>query len=164
MVVDLRRYFQADGAVEALSFVLDFSGVELGGVKPFCAPVKVEAGLRSFAGSVELRAEVGYTLQMPCDRCAETVTRTYAKNFFHILVRELEGEEDGGDIIPVPEEKIDLGQLLLEDVLLDMPAQYLCRDDCKGLCPKCGKNLNEGPCGCYQPEVDPRLEVLRQLL
>ena len=164
MEIDLRRFLKADGTEDAVSCELDFSGVELGGVKPFCAPVKAKVRLKSFAGSVELRARVEYTLAMPCDRCAETVSKEYAKDFFHILVKELEGEEDGGEVISVPEEKLDLDQLLLEDVLLDMPGQFLCREDCKGLCPQCGKNLNEGFCGCYQPETDPRLEVLRQLL
>lgn len=164
MAIDLRKYFQSDGAEETVRQGLDFSGVELGGVKPFCAPVKVEARLKSFAGSVELGLGVDYTLKMPCDRCAEEFARDYHKEFSHILVRELESEEDADELIPVPEEELDLERLVLEDLLLDMPGQFLCREDCKGLCPKCGKNWNEGPCGCYEPEVDPRLEVLRQLL
>ena len=79
-------------------------------------------------------------------------------------MRELENGEDADELIPVPEEKLDLEGLVLEDVLLDMPGQFLCKEDCKGMCPQCGKNWNEGPCGCYKPETDPRLEVLRQLL
>ena len=64
----------------------------------------------------------------------------------------------------VPEEKLDLQELVLEDLLLDMPGQLLCKEDCKGLCHLCGKDLNEGPCTCGEPATDPRLEVLRQLL
>ena len=133
--------------------------MELGGAKPFCAPVRVRARLRGFAGSVELFARVEYTMSMPCDRCAEPVTREYTKEFSHTLVRE-----DTGEFITVPDERLDLDALVLEDLLMDMPGQYLCREDCKGLCPSCGKNWNEGPCKCGAPQVDPRLEVLRQLL
>ncbi|MEY8311941.1 DUF177 domain-containing protein [Oscillospiraceae bacterium 42-9] len=164
MAMDLRRFFQSDGAEETVRQGLDFSGVELGGVKPFCAPVEVKARLKGFAGSVELELGVRFTLRMPCDRCAVEVAREYQKHFFHVLVRELENGEDADELIPVPEEKLDLEGLVLEDVLLDMPGQFLCKEDCKGLCPQCGKNWNEGPCGCYKPETDPRLEVLRQLL
>ena len=163
MVIDLRRLFQTDGMEEIHTGELDFSGMELGGVKPFCVPVRVQAGLKSFAGAVDLTAKVTYTLRMPCDRCAETVVREYARTFTHTLVRESQ-EEDAGELIPVPDERLDLGSLLLEDILLDMPGQFLCKEDCKGLCPSCGKNWNQGPCQCGAPQVDPRLEVLKQLL
>lgn len=162
MEIDLKKLFQEDGAVERRDCELDFSGVELGGAKPFCAPVRVSARLRGFAGSVELNARVEYTMSMPCDRCAEPVVREYTKEFSHRLVRE--SQEDTGEFITVPEERLDLDGLVLEDMLMDMPGQYLCREDCKGLCPSCGKNWNEGPCKCGAPETDPRLEVLRQLL
>lgn len=162
MEIDLRRLFQEDGARERCQCELDLSGVELGGAKPFCALVKVEARLRGFAGSVELYLRVEYTVSMPCDRCAELVVRDYTKEFFHTLVRE--SREDTADFITVPDERLDLDSLVLEDLLMDMPGQYLCREDCRGLCPSCGKNWNEGPCKCGEPQVDPRLEVLRQLL
>ena len=170
MEIDLRKLFQGEddpdrrsgGAERRCECELDFSGVELGGVKPFCAPVKVTARLRGFAGSVELQARVEYTMSMPCDRCAELVVRDYTKEFSHTLVRET--EEDTADFITVPDERLDLDSLVLEDLLMDMPGQYLCKEDCKGLCPSCGKNWNEGPCKCGAPQTDPRLEVLRQLL
>lgn len=169
MEIDLRKLFQGEDGFDRNSngvierqYELDLSGVELGGAKPFCAPVKVRARLRSFAGSVELNAVVEYTMSMPCDRCAEPVTREYTREFSHTLVRE--SREDTGEFITVPDERLDLDALVLEDLIMDMPGQYLCREDCKGLCPSCGKNLNEGPCECGEPQVDPRLEVLRQLL
>ncbi len=163
MVIDLKKLFQADGSQQEVRCGLDFSGVELGGAKPFCAPVKVLAQLKSFAGAVSLELQTEYRLSMPCDRCAEIFTRDEAKAFFHTLVREVQNEEDG-ELILVPEEKLELDKLVLEDILLDMPGQFLCRKDCKGLCHLCGKNLNEGPCGCGAPQGDPRLQVLRQLL
>lgn len=162
MEIDLRKLFQEDGAIARHECELDFSGVELGGAKPFCAPVRVQARLRGFAGSVELRFRAEYTMSMPCDRCAETVVRDYAKEFSHTLVRE--SREDTGELITVPDERLDLDGLVLEDLLMDMPGQYLCREDCKGLCPSCGRDLNRGPCGCKESGTDPRLEVLRQLL
>ena len=64
----------------------------------------------------------------------------------------------------VPEERLDLDQLLTEDILLDMPSKFLCRPDCKGICPVCGKNRNLEDCSCQQREVDPRLAALQSLL
>ena len=59
--------------------------------------------------------------------------------------------------------EIDLDEILVTNFVLDMETKFLCREDCKGLCPKCGKNLNLGPCGCGK-EIDPRFAVLEQLL
>ena len=60
-------------------------------------------------------------------------------------------------------EELDIDDLLETAFILDMESKSLCRPDCKGLCPKCGKDLNDGPCGC-RPDIDPRLAVLEQLL
>ena len=85
--------------------------------------------------------------------------------FFHVLVSELSDEEDeDGQFVLVPDESLDLEQLLTEDILLDVPSKFLCSPDCKGLCPVCGKNLNQGDCGCKQDTVDPRLAILKSLL
>ena len=164
VIIDLKRFFQADGLSESFSHELDLSGMELGGVKPFCAPVKTSSRLTAFGGSVLLQAETAYTLTMPCDRCFETVSRTFTPCFSHTLVRELSSQEEDGDWILVPDGKLDLDGLLQEDILLDLPVKFLCREDCKGLCPTCGQNLNEGSCGCTQREVDSRLAVLQRLL
>lgn len=162
MTVDLKNYFL--GQSGTLEYELDLSGLELGGVKPFCAPLQVEASFQGLAGSVELSARVRYTMEMPCDRCGEQVRREYAREFFHVLVREISNEQDDDAFVAVPDERLDLDELLREDVLLDLPSKFLCSPDCKGLCPKCGKNLNEGPCGCTKREIDPRLEILKSLL
>lgn len=162
MILDLKRYFL--GEEDTLACELDLTGLELDGVKPFCAPVKVSVRLRGLAGSVLLNAHLLYTVTMPCDRCCETVSRECARDFSHVLVRELSDEQDSDAYIAVPEERLDLDELLREDILLDMPVKFLCSPDCRGLCPRCGKNLNEGDCGCDRRETDPRLAVLKELL
>lgn len=162
MVIDLKKYFQ--GQQDTLRYELDLSGLELGGVKPFCAPVKVEALCRGFAGSVLLELHARYTVSMPCDRCCQTVTQEWERNFSHTVVRQLSDEQDDDSYVVAPEERLDLDELVREDILLDMPTKFLCAPDCKGLCPKCGKNLNQGPCGCGDREIDPRLAVLKELL
>ena len=57
----------------------------------------------------------------------------------------------------------DLAGLLWEEFVLALPVRPLCKPDCKGLCPDCGKNLNEGSCSCVRDEGDPRLAALRGL-
>jgi uncharacterized protein len=60
-------------------------------------------------------------------------------------------------------EKIDLTDLVREQILLDLPTQILCQEDCKGLCQKCGANLNEVNCNCEENEIDPRWSALKNL-
>jgi uncharacterized protein len=58
---------------------------------------------------------------------------------------------------------LDLTPLLREEIILDTPMGVLCRPDCAGLCPNCGKNLNDGPCDCDRETIDPRLAALKTL-
>ena len=167
MTIDLRKYFRGEDLPGSgvLECQLDLSGMELGGVKPFCAPVRVRAELKGSPGSVELRGKACYAMTMPCDRCFELTTQERELSFFHVLVRALSDEEDdNGELVVVPDDQLDLDQLLTEDILLDVPSKFLCSPGCKGLCPTCGKNLNQGPCGCERDTVDPRLAVLKDLL
>ena len=65
--------------------------------------------------------------------------------FFHVLVRELSDEEnDDGEFVVVPDEMLDVDQLVTEDILLDLPSKFLCSPNCKGLCPRCGMELYPG--------------------
>ncbi len=164
MIVDLKRFFLHDTPWETMELDLDFSEVEELGRPIFLPGARAQVELKGLAGSVSVKAHVAYTLEKPCDRCGALTRKTYTGTFTHILVREFSGgEPDGGEYVLVPDCKVDLAGLLREDVLLDLPWKFLCREDCKGLCPRCGKNLNEGPCTC-SPEVDPRMEALRELL
>ncbi len=163
MIIDLKKYFLSESLADTIEYELDLSSVEINGVKPFSVPVNVKVTLRGFAGSVVLKAQVHYTVVAPCDRCCEETALRKAVDFSHILVREL-GEEDSDEYLFVPEARLDLDELLTEDILLDLPGKFLCKEDCKGLCPRCGANLNLGKCSCEPEETDPRLEALRALL
>jgi len=79
---------------------------------------------------------------------------------------ELDGTEVADDDLGLAEysgDEIDLGQMMREQFYLALPMKPLCRPDCKGLCPVCGKNRNRETCSCESTWVDPRFEVLRNL-
>ena len=79
------------------------------------------------------------------------------------LASSIEGE-DSDTILLVPDMKLDLDDFLYTEVIVNLPLKHLCSEDCKGLCAKCGKDLNEGDCGCPKKEIDPRLAILQKLL
>ena len=78
--------------------------------------------------------------------------------FFHLAVGEVEEKYFIYD-----NDTLEITDIIRESILAVLPLKILCKDDCRGLCPKCGKNLNQGQCDCDLHEVDPRLAILAKL-
>ena len=97
-----------------------------------------------------------------CDRCGKRFDRVKDLPLDAALTANPE-EDDDPEIFPLEGDAIDLDEVLSTCFVLDMEAKCLCRDDCAGLCPTCGADLNLGQCNCQQPR-DPRMAVLEQLL
>ncbi len=110
-----------------------------------------------------MSAALTYRYSAPCDRCASPTERELTENVYHVLVSELDGEETE-EMVLLDDLCLDLAELVRTDLILSFPTKYVCSKECKGLCPVCGKNRNEGDCGCAQGTVDIRLEKLKQLL
>lgn len=114
------------------------------------------------AGALTLRGTLSAAMRCVCDRCAAEFDREVSYPLDVPLASELQDEENP-DYFLLEGDELDLEELLETVFILNMDTRFLCRDDCKGLCSRCGKNLNEGPCDC-RTESDPRLAVLEQLL
>ena len=99
----------------------------------------------------------------PCDRCGKNATKNHGINIKRVLVSQLADKTDD-EIIEVPDLQLDVSELAVTEIVLSLPMKHLCKEDCKGICQTCGKDLNDGPCDCNHAQVDPRLEVLAQLL
>ncbi len=121
-------------------------------------------------GTIEKRQELftvtGYvdvTLQMVCDRCM----RTFEYPLHAMLDDQFSNSEqellEDEDIKRVTKSSIDLSDSILESIAMAMPMKALCEDDCKGMCLKCGANLNENTCKCDRADIDPRLEALKDI-
>ncbi|MBV9661439.1 MAG: DUF177 domain-containing protein [Acidimicrobiales bacterium] len=129
------------------------------------AEVEADAILDSVDGGVEVTATVAAPWASECRRCLKPVT-----GVLRAQVREMyrprgfgEQTDDDDETYPLGGEQLDLGPLVRDAILLELPIAPLCRPDCRGLCPTCGADLNEGPCGCPPPAGDPRWQVLDRL-
>jgi len=117
---------------------------------------------------IRLRGRLSAGLELQCARCLEPVP----KRDFELLYRPL-GADAGRDELSVTDAEAEIGYyqgegLLLEDVLreqllLALPLKVTCREDCKGLCPQCGKNLNQEQCSCSTEVEDPRWAALKDV-
>ena len=117
------------------------------------ADIKIVGEVEDVGKSYVVRGRIECKKNFTCDRCLTQATA----NQVHDFDEEFDKSEAVDDLLDVTE--------LLRDVLLaGQPIKNLCKADCKGLCPKCGANLNEGECGCDRFIADPRLAVLKQLV
>ncbi len=134
----------------------------------FDTPMHVEGTITNTAGYIRMLLTLSVSYTAPCARCLEDVSGSFSFDVERTVVTQAiaaDLSEDRIDELVVVEDGfLSLDELLTECLELSLPFRFLCSEDCKGLCPKCGKNLNDGPCDCEEKEVDPRLEPLRRLL
>lgn len=163
MLFELKSVFQNEGEEKKVNYKLDIADIDIDGVFPFRTPIDVTATAKNRASLVSLTIRACFSYSRSCDRCSTDFTREMDMLFEHKLAQTL--VDDGNDdYIETPDFKLELDDIVISDILLSLPQKNLCKDDCKGLCQICGKNLNEGDCSCDKCEIDPRLEMLKQFM
>lgn len=153
MIIDLKQLYNVVG--ERLSLDCTVDREKLDSVKgySFSDPITIKGAAVNRAGIVMLDFKADFTLHACCDRCLTEFERGFSFEFSHILVRSLNSSGDEYDDYVVTEsDKLDMDELALTDCLLQLPSKMLCKEDCKGLCPVCGTDLNENKCDCCEAE------------
>ena len=164
MRLELRDIVHSPGATLQFSDSVDLSDLCYGNSYPVSEPVHVEGTVRNTADVLMMKGMITTCIHGVCDRCAADFTRDVEIPIDVVLVNELADEENEDEwVFPLEANTADLEDIVRTVFVLNMDSKLLCKDDCAGLCCKCGKNLNEGPCAC-QKEVDPRFAALKQLL
>ena len=132
----------------------------------------VVSGTTSRLGSrYYLEATVAARLTAPCSRCLKEYKHPIDAGFKLVLQRgahhappESVAEDDYVQLDERTEYAYDIFPRVREAIVIELPIRYLCDEECRGLCPQCGADLNEGDCGCDRTEADPRWDGLRKLL
>jgi uncharacterized protein len=124
----------------------------------FSSPVKAVLQLTSTAGAILVQGSVQASVQLNCARCLEPFTLKLEAPFEEIYYHEGKGEEEW---IPFSGSVIDFEPEIVKTIYLEVPMKAVCREECRGLCPQCGKNLNTSECNCSQGDLDPRLAKLQ---
>lgn len=162
MLFDVKPILHTPGRQLEFRFELDLSDVEFSGRYPVSRPVAVSGSVRNTAGILELELTARSTLDAVCDRCGKAFSQEKEISYGCLLAEELQNE-DNDEIVLLEDGCVDVGDLARTAFILGMDTKTLCSEDCKGLCPRCGADLNLGPCSCKK-ETDPRLAVLAKLL
>ena len=162
MSINLRELIRTPGARLSFRRELSCERLSFPAVLSYLEPPVGEGEISNSADLLTLCGHIRAVMRCACDRCAREFDKTVDFPADVRLAAELEDEEDP-DYYLLNGDELDIDDLLESVFILGMDPQILCRDDCKGLCPRCGADLNEGGCRC-QAESDPRLAVLEQLL
>jgi uncharacterized protein len=163
--------FQEEFAPGAIDFGLEVQQAGILRASGRAQLVEEQHGKNHVVKDIRLKGELSAKFRMVCARCLEAVTEPLTREF-ELLYRPL-GTDAGREEISVTAAEAEIGYyegegVLLEDVLreqvlLGVPLKAICRQDCKGLCAHCGKNLNEETCSCEEPVEDPRWSALKEI-
>ena len=128
----------------------------------FSEPVVIKGVLTNTKKGILFEADGNTEAVYLCSRCLERVKVPIQFNINEMFypAGSVENEKEAETFC---DDEMDLTDVIQRSILENLPMKVVCKEECKGLCPKCGKNLNEGDCDCNDTEFDPRLESLRTL-
>ena len=164
MLLGLSKIIDCPGATVPFTTSVDLRDLQYGNTYPVTELVQAEGTVRNTAGVMVMTGSIHTTIHGVCDRCAEDFHREVNFPIDVVLVTELANEENEDEwVFPLEGDSADLDDIVRTVFVLNMDSKLLCKPDCKGICCRCGKNLNRESCTC-QKELDPRFAALKQLL
>ena len=163
MKLNLREIIEIPGGSAAFSRELETDDLDFPSIVRYLSAPRAEGRIFNEAGVLRLEGEIRSEMLCICDRCACEFPCEKTTPLSAVIVEKNDDNADDPELFFLDGDEIDLDEILSTLFILDMDSKFLCREDCKGLCPRCGKNLNLGPCGCGK-QTDPRFAVLEQLL
>ena len=164
MLLGLSKIIDCPGASVPFETSVDLSDLRYGTSFPVSEPVMASGVVRNTAGVLMMTGSITTCIHGICDRCASEFDRDIDFPIDVVLVTELANEENEDEwVFPLEGDSADLDDIVRTVFVLNLDSKLLCNEDCQGLCHRCGKNLNDGPCNC-QKELDPRFAALKQLL
>ncbi len=163
MKIQLSKFISVPKYEETVEASIDMDEIKLTGVS---YPIRTRTGFPVLIQNrgkdkVVLKFETEVVLGIPCSRCLEEIPYPVSiKVMEEIDFGHMEEEEE----FPYLEDKVlDLDMLIFDEIVPKLPTRVLCREDCKGLCPVCGTNLNEKECGCDRKVADPRMAAIQDI-
>ena len=168
MLLNLTDVFTSEGKVKELSVpyeekTFSYMGNEYEIKGDTVADMKLS---NIGTGTVLVEGSVTALMIIPCDRCLEEVSTEIPLEIERKLDMKLTDEDRVNDLDEssyLTGMDLDVDRLVYLEVLMSWPLKVLCREDCKGICSQCGKNLNDGPCGCVEEPKDPRMAAISDI-
>ncbi len=169
MIVDLITIKDASGTFD---FQIEPAEIDLESeTAKVSEAVRVRGKIKKGIAQADVIGEIATTVTVECTRCLQPVEKplifpfnaAFVTQEFYTREKEAEVNLDDLEVSIYEGDKIDLNELAREQILLNLPEQVFCREDCLGLCEKCSANRNLIDCKCEKKEIDPRWAALRNL-
>ena len=150
--INIRSLLERPNERKPISVQIDAETAALYGLH--CAQLpQMDGLLENRAGVLMLTYTLRCVLLCECDRCLAETKQEISTEFTHVIVTETASEQNDAEYLLAPDAMLDLAETAMTDLRLSLPTKTLCKPDCLGLCPLCGKNRNEGACDCAEGEV-----------
>lgn len=169
MKLDISKYITAENMKDIESVDIDMTELDnyqgtfpIIGHEPFELTVEVASNKKIYiTGETEVRVSI------PCDRCLEDVEVSIPVQIDRSFPKEPEevevlSDEDEESLELVEDSAFDVDEAVKRELLINWPAKVLCQENCKGICQKCGTNLNTGSCNC-EADIDPRMSIFAEV-
>ncbi|OPY59396.1 MAG: hypothetical protein A4E55_00233 [Pelotomaculum sp. PtaU1.Bin035] len=159
--VEMLKRVQGDPC--RFDFLAELPPFELQGKNlSFPGPVKASLVVNSTGSALAVEGEVSGKLSLTCDRCLEHFDYSFEVPIKENYTRSTEG--GGDEVVSFAGDILDITPEVIKSIILSLPMKAICREDCRGLCPSCGCNLNKDRCDCGKEDTDLRLSVLKDLI
>lgn len=165
MLINLTDVFTSEGKVKKVSLPYEKESFSYGGSDyPIAEKSEINLSFTNIGtGSLLVEGVFFLTLMMPCDRCLQNVEVPITVEFSHKVLSPEKDTAEEEEQSFMSGYELDVDVLINNEILINMPVKVLCREDCKGICPVCGRNQNEGECGCDTFVPDPRMAAIKDI-
>ena len=164
MTIDVSQIIKITGARIDICNDIDLQVADfLGGSYKFPNPLKAEGEIYNNGKSLTLSVHITGKMETECARCLKPIEVDVDYTVHELLSRAEDNSGTDDDII-IDGYEVDIDAIAADNFIMNISGKYLCSDDCKGLCPTCGHDLNEGECGCDNEYIDPRWQALADII
>lgn len=166
MIINISEILKVYGGEISVDGDISLSDINfLGEDFVFETPLHIKGNIVNNGKALELNAVCTGIVKVHCARCMKELDQDVnfkVKEFF--VQSDGENDDDNEDVVFFEGYNIDVKDIVVNHFLMNVSGKYLCSEDCKGLCPKCGADLNLGDCGCKNDDIDPRWAALADIM
>ena len=161
MILDLSQVLTNPGASLDIDASTNIGDVALNGQNiHFIRPIELKGTVKNISGLIYLDLKCKAYFETQCSRCLDTISEQLD---FEVCERLSKSDADE-DVLIIESYEFDLDETVIKSFGLELPINYICSSNCKGLCHVCGCNLNHTKCDCEDDNIDPRLAALKDFL
>lgn len=163
MTIDISPILKEIGEKIDIDGSVKLADTDFLGEYHFKEPLLIKGNISNNGKSFTLKAMAEGSMITNCARCMKEITVPVKFRITEDIAKG-NSEDYGDDTVIISDNTFEIDDIVRDNFLVNIEGKYLCKEDCKGLCPTCGKDLNEGDCDCQKESIDPRWSALLDIM